>query len=92
MTSKATPSRRKRRRCRCRRSSEEPEKCFHLEDKDQAGSIPTKRRATTPKDAGDVDTDTIAEKAFARRFVNVDPITKEKMNHNTDRDHQKLEG
>jgi hypothetical protein len=45
-----------------------------------------------PEDAGDVDTDTISEKAFARRFVNVDPMTKEKMNHTTDRDHQKLEG
>jgi hypothetical protein len=47
------------------------------------------RRAMTPEDATDVDTDTIAGKAFARCFVNVDPMTKEKMNHNTDRDHQK---
>jgi hypothetical protein len=50
------------------------------------------RRATTPEDAADVDADTIAEKAFARRFVNVNPMTKEKMNHNIDRDHQKHEG
>jgi hypothetical protein len=49
------------------------------------------RRATTPEDAADVDADTIVGKAFARRFDNVDPMTKEKMNHNTDRDHQKRE-
>jgi hypothetical protein len=50
------------------------------------------RRATTPEDATDVDTGTIAGKDFARRFVNVNPMTKENMNHNTDRDHQKHEG
>jgi hypothetical protein len=44
------------------------------------------------EDATDVDTDTIAGKAFTRRFNNVDPMMKEKMNHNTDRDHQKREG
>jgi Ca2+-binding EF-hand superfamily protein len=43
MTSKVTPPRRKRHGHRRCRSSEEPEKGFHLEDKDQAGSIPTKR-------------------------------------------------
>jgi hypothetical protein len=42
-------------------------------------------------DAADVDTDTTAGKAFGRRFASVDPKTKEKMNHNTDRDHQKCE-
>jgi hypothetical protein len=44
-----------------------------------------------PEDAADVDADTIVGKAFARRFVNVDPMTKEKMNHNTDHDHQERE-
>jgi hypothetical protein len=39
------------------------------------------------EDATDVDADTIAWKAFAQSFVNVDPMMKEKMNHNTDRDH-----
>jgi hypothetical protein len=54
ITYKATPSRRKWCWCRRRRSSEESEKCFHLEDKDQAGTIPTKhlqgghRRPKTP--------------------------------------------
>jgi hypothetical protein len=50
------------------------------------------RRAPTPEDAADVDTNTIVGKAFARRFVNVNPMMKEKMNHNTNRDHQKREG
>jgi hypothetical protein len=39
-----------------------PEKGFHLEDKDQAGSIPNKtppRRTTTSEDAAVIDTDTI---------------------------------
>jgi hypothetical protein len=45
-----------------------------------------------PEDAADVDTDTIAGKTFARRFVNVDPMPKDRMNHNTGCDHRKREG
>jgi hypothetical protein len=37
------------------------------------------RRATTPEDAADVDVGTIAGKAFARRFVKVDPMPKDRM-------------
>jgi hypothetical protein len=79
MSSKATPSRRKWRCTRHRCSSEEPEKGFHLEDRDQAGSIPTTppRRTTTPEDAAVVDTDQ-AGRAFARRFVQCRPDDEER--------------
>jgi hypothetical protein len=76
MTSKATPSRRKQRRCCRHRSSEESKKCFHTEDTNQSRkhpNTPPPRRATTPEDAADVDADTIAGKAFARRFVQCRP-------------------
>jgi hypothetical protein len=95
MISKATPSRRKRRRNRRHRSSEESKQCFHLEDTNQSKKHPNTtppRRATTPEDAADVDADTKAGKAFARRFVNVDPKPKDMINHNTGRDHRKREG
>jgi hypothetical protein len=39
------------------------------------------RRATTPEDAADVDAGTIAGKAFARRFVKVDSMPKDRMNY-----------
>jgi hypothetical protein len=90
MTSKATPSGRKRRRCRRRRSSEDSEKCFHLEDTNQSRKHPNTtppRRAATPEDA-----DTTAGKAFARHFIDADPMSSEKMNHHTDNNHQKREG
>jgi hypothetical protein len=86
MTSKATPSRWKQRRCRRRRSSKDSEKCFYLEDTSQSRKHPNTappRRAATPEDAVDVDTDTTAGKAFARRFVDADPMSSEKMNHHT---------
>jgi hypothetical protein len=76
MTFEVTPPRRKRHRSCRRRSSEDSEHGFHLEDKDQAGSIPTKtplRRTTTPEDATVVDTDTEVGKAFARCFVQYRP-------------------
>jgi hypothetical protein len=82
MTSKATPSRRKQRRCRRHRSSEESKKCFHLEDTNQSGKHPNPtppRRATTPEDAAVVDAGTIARKAFARHFVKVDLTPKDRM-------------
>jgi hypothetical protein len=39
----------------------------------------------TPEDATDVDADTTVGKAFARRFVDADPMSSEKMNHRTSR-------
>jgi hypothetical protein len=93
MTYKATPSRRKR--CRRRRSSEDSEKCFHLEDNNQSRKHPNTtppRRAATPEDATDVDTDTTAGKDFARCFVDAGPMSSEKMNHHTGHNHQKREG
>jgi hypothetical protein len=35
---------------------------------------------------------TTAGKAFARRFVDADPMSSEKVNHRTSRNHQKREG
>jgi hypothetical protein len=95
MTSKATPSGRKRRRCRRRRSSEDSEKCFQLEDTNQSRKHPNTtppRRAATPEDAADVDADTTAGKDFAQHFIDADPMSSEKMNHHTDNNHQKREG
>jgi transposase len=91
MTSKATLSRRKQRRCRRRRSSEDSEKCFHLEDTNQSRkhpNTPPPRRAATPEDATDVDTGTTTGKAFARCFVDADPMPSGKMNHHTGHNHQ----
>jgi hypothetical protein len=92
MTSKATPSRRKQRRCRRRRSSEDSEKCFHLEDTNQSRkhpNTPPPRRAATPEDATDVDTGTTTGKAFARCFVDADPMSSGEMNHHTGPNHQR---
>jgi hypothetical protein len=50
------------------------------------------RRAATPEDAAGVDAHTTAGKAFARHFVDADPMSSEKMNHHTARNHQKREG
>jgi hypothetical protein len=76
------PSRRKQCRRRRHHSSEESKKCFHLEDTNQSGKHPNTtppRRAATPEDAADVDADTITGKAFARHFVKVDLIPKDRM-------------
>jgi hypothetical protein len=66
-----------------------------MEDTNQSKKHPNTtppRRAATPDDAADVDADTTAGKAFARRLVDADPTSTKKVNHRTSRKHQKREG